>query len=190
EQSNDGLLRNRASVLGDIVNSSPAYVDDTKTLYVGANDGMLHAFDSETGVEQFAYVPGIINFSHLATLSRGDYSHRYFVDGPVVVTNRKLTPGKNLLVGALGRGRKGLYGLDVSRPGSFSASDVEWELAETPNNNMGLVLGRPILTKVRTGATAAVLGNGVNSASGKAVLIVVNLETGAVIGEIDTGAGS
>jgi type IV pilus assembly protein PilY1 len=194
EATNGGLLRNRTSVLGDIVGSSPAYVEDTDTLYVGANDGMLHAFNARTGVEQFAYVPGIINFNYLATLSRGDYSHRFFVDGPIVVSNRKLTPNKNLLVGALGRGGKGLYGLDVTTPGSFGTGDVEWELAETEDENMGLVLGRPILADVRTGTTtrtaAAVLGNGVNSKNGRAVLLVVNLATGDVIREIDTGAGS
>ncbi|WP_281167550.1 pilus assembly protein, partial [Luteimonas mephitis] len=194
ELANGGLLRNRTSVLGDIVGSSPAYVEDTNTLYVGANDGMLHAFNASTGVEQFAYVPGIINFNHLATLSRGDYTHRFFVDGPIVVSSRKLTPNKNLLVGALGRGGKGLYGLDVTTPGSFGTGDVEWELAETDGENMGLVLGRPILADVRTSATtrtaAAVLGNGVNSKNGRAVLLVVNLATGDVIREIDTGVGS
>src|SRR5690606_5374059 len=163
-------LRVRSTLLGDIVNSSPTYVADTGTLYVGANDGMLHAFDAETGEEQFAYIPGIIDFNQLAKLSRGDYLHKFFVDGPIAVSSRKLTPGKNLLVGALGRGGKGLFGLDVSTPDSFGTSDVEWELAETAGNNMGMVLGRPILAPVRSGVTAAVLGNGVNSTSGRAAL--------------------
>ncbi|RNK74704.1 PQQ-binding-like beta-propeller repeat protein, partial [Xanthomonas vasicola] len=43
---NGGTLRNRTSLLGDIVSSSPAYSSDTNTVYVGANDGMLHAFDA------------------------------------------------------------------------------------------------------------------------------------------------
>lgn len=191
EGSGTGQLRVRTeTTLGDIVNSSPAYVADTNTLYVGANDGMLHAFNGTTGAEQFAYVPGIINIGNLARLSRGDYTHNFFVDGPIAVSSRKLTPNKNLLIGALGRGGKGLYGLDVSAPGSFGTSNVSWELGETPDNNMGLVLGRPILAPVKTGATAAVLGNGVNSANGKAVLLVVDLATGGVIREIDTLTGS
>src|SRR5690606_30107136 len=77
-----GQLRVRSTLLGDIVNSSPTHVADTGTLYVGANDGMLHAFDAETGEEQFAYIPGIIDFNQLAKLSRGDYLHKFFVDGP------------------------------------------------------------------------------------------------------------
>ena len=190
EERNGGLLRNRTSVLGDIVGSSPAYVDDTATLYVGANDGMLHAFDATNGQELFAYVPSIINMANLRDLSRGDYTHKFFVDGPVVVTSRKLTPGKNLLVGALGKGGRGLFGLNVTNPSTFDDTGVKWERAQTPGNNMGLVTGRPVLAKVKTGAVAAILGNGVNSPNDKAVLIVLNAETGAVIGEVDTGAGS
>ena len=189
EGSNFGQLRVRDSLLGDIVNSSPVYVEDTKTVYVGANDGMLHAFDSETGVERFAYVPNLLNFSNLALLSRGDYTHKWSVDGPQVVTNRKQTLNENWLVGAVGRGGKGLYGLNVTNPNAFSASNVKWELAETPKENMGLVTGRPLLANVKSGVVAAVLGNGVNSKNNKAVLLVVNVKTGAVIQELDTGAG-
>lgn len=189
EERNGGLLRNRAStVLGDIVNSSPAYVDDTKTLYVGANDGMLHAFDANTGVEQFAYVPSLVNMGDLSQLSRGDYSHKWFVDGPVVVTSRKLTPGKNYLVGAMGRGGKGLFGLDVTDPGSFGTGNVTWELGGS-DADMGLVTGRPILARVGGGTVAAILGNGVNSTGNKAVLYVINAATGAIIRKLDTGAG-
>lgn len=192
EERNGGLLRNRPNtVLGDIVGSSPAYVKETDTLYVGANDGMLHAFDASNGQELFAYVPAIVNNPKLATLSRGDYAHKFLVDGPVVATTRALTGGKNILVGSLGRGGKGLYALDVTSPSTATASSVsKWERAETPGNNMGLVLGRPILAKVQGAAAAVVLGNGINSTGNKAVLLVINADTGAVIREIDTGAGS
>lgn len=193
EERNGGLLRNRPStVLGDIVGSSPAYVKDTDTLYVGANDGMLHAFDASSGRELFAYVPGIVNFGNLATLSRGDYAHKFLVDGPLVASSRALTPDKNILVGALGKGGKGLYALNVTAPGAATATGVGmWELAETPRSNMGLVLGRPIMSRVQgTSAAAVVVGNGINSANDSAVLLVINAETGAVIREIDTGEGS
>jgi type IV pilus assembly protein PilY1 len=192
EERNGGVLRNRPNtVLGDIVGSSPTYVKETNTLYVGANDGMLHAFDAGSGEELFAYVPSMLNFNQLATLSRQDYSHKFFVDGPVVATNRALTPNKNILIGALGRGGKGLYALDVSKPAAATASSVfAWERTETPGNNMGQVFGRPILSRVQSGAPAVVFGNGINSTGEKAVLVVLNAETGAVIREIDTGTGS
>jgi type IV pilus assembly protein PilY1 len=193
QQTNEGAtlgkLRIRSTVLGDIVDSSPAYVSDTDTVYIGANDGMMHAFNAETGVELFAYVPNIINFGQLAELSRGDYEHRWFVDGPIAISTRSVGPGNtNILVGTLGRGGKGLYALDVTNPSTFSASNVKWERNETAGNNMGLVLGTPVLGQVRNGAntSAVVIGNGPNSTGGKAVLVVLNLADGSVIKEIDT----
>jgi type IV pilus assembly protein PilY1 len=67
-------------VIGDIASSKPAYVrephnnyPDTAytdyktakanrpgTVFVAANDGMLHAFDGATGNERWAYVPRIV----------------------------------------------------------------------------------------------------------------------------------
>lgn len=189
-----GKLRPRATLLGDIVDSSPAYVKDTNTVYIGANDGMLHAFNASNGQELFAYIPGIINFGNLADVSRRDYDHRWFVDGPITISSRGLSPAgdKNILVGSLGRGGKGLYALDVTNPGSFGTGSVMWERSSTSatpgSDNMGLVLGKPVLAKVRTGSStsAVVLGNGINSGSDKAALIVLNMNDGSVIREIPT----
>jgi len=180
-----GTLRNRDTVLGDIVNSSPAYVDDTKTLFVGANDGMLHAFDSITGIEQFAFVPSGINFSNLASLSDPSYTHKYFVDGPVVVSTQKQTTNKNYLVGALGRGGKGVFGLDVTTPSTFGSSDVEWALSS--DADMGQVLGTPLIVKLNNNVSAVLVSNGMNSTNGSATLFVVNIATGAVIKKLNTG---
>ena len=187
-----GKLRKRTTLLGDIVNSSPAYVTDTNTVYVGSNDGMLHAFRADTGVELFAYIPGIINFGNLGDLSRGDYEHRWFVDGPIAISSRELSPDgtKNILVGTLGRGGKGVYALDVTNPATFGSTNVKWERNASPSNHMGMVLGAPILAKVRNGtpSPAVVLGNGINSGSDTAALIVLNMDDGSVIREIQTDA--
>lgn len=191
--SSPGQLRVRSTVMGDVVNSSPAYVADSHTVFVGANDGMLHAFDAATGIERFAYIPGIINFGHLADISRGDYEHRWFVDGPIAISPKTMSPdgAKNILVGALGRGGRGLYALDVTSPSTFAASNVKWERRSTnataASDNMGMVLGMPILAKVRGSVSSAVVaGNGVNSGSDKAVLLVLNMDNGDVIREIAT----
>ncbi|TXI73351.1 MAG: pilus assembly protein [Dechloromonas sp.] len=185
-----GKLRTRTTLLGDIVDSSPAYVTDTNTVYIGANDGMLHAFDAANGRELFAYIPGIINFGNLADLSRRDYDHRWFVDGPIAISPRELSPDgtKNILVGTLGRGGKGVYALDVTNPATFGSTNVKWERNASPSNHMGMVLGAPILAKVRNGtpSPAVVLGNGINSGSDTAALIVLNMDDGSVIREIPT----
>lgn len=189
EIANGGTLRNRNHVLGDIVGSSPAYVSSTNTLYVGANDGMLHAIDGGTGTELFGFVPNGINWSDLGTLSRPDYSHRYFVDGPIVVSTKEQTPNKNLLVAGLGKGGKGFFVLDVTNPAGFDQSKFKWEITGT-ENDMGLVQSRPIIAKLNNGITALIVSNGINSTNGHAVLLIYNLETGALIKKINTNVGS
>ena len=197
-----GKLRDRDTVLGDIANSSPMYVGDNEMIYVGANDGMLHAFSAVDrggsgaagGEEMFAYVPAGIDFADLATLSDPQYgaNHRYFVDGPVIVTPQAQTPGKNVLVATLGRGGKGLFALDVTDPAAFDAGDVLWDNSGAAmGDDMGHVLGEPLVVTLgdATGTQAVLVGNGINSANGKAVLFLLDLETGAVIRKFDTGIG-
>ncbi|MBS7458011.1 PilC/PilY family type IV pilus protein [Coralloluteibacterium stylophorae] len=190
ELRNGGALRNRNGPLGDIVHSTPAYVEDTATLFVGANDGMLHAFDARTGAERFAYVPASLDFAALATLSDPAYAHRYFVDGPVVVSPRALTGGRDILVGSLGRGGRGLFALDVTRPGSFGSSDVLWEANGAANPALGLVTGAPLVARLNSGATVAIVGNGINSSSERAQLLVYDLASGTLLRTLDTGQGS
>lgn len=189
EMSNSGNLRNRASLLGDIVSSSPYYVTETDTVYVSANDGMLHAFNASSGAELFAYIPNAVNWAGLASLSRPDYTHQYLVDGPVVVSSLAQTPGENILVGALGKGGKGLFALDVTAPASFGTGDFKWEVG-SGDADMGLVQGRPFIAKLNNGVTAVIVSNGINSTNGHAVLFVYNLDTGERIAKIDTGVGS
>ncbi len=199
EVQHGGKLRDRDSLLGDIANSSPMYVKESDTIYVGANDGMLHGFDAQTGVELFAYVPNGISFTQLGNLSDPQYSpnHQYFVDGPVVVSSTGQTPGKNYLVATLGRGGRGIFGLDVTDPEHFDATDVLWDKTGTAlGNDMGQVLGEPLIVTLNSldgsgdKRQAAIVSNGINSPNGHAVLFVLDLDDGSVIAQIDTGIGS
>jgi type IV pilus assembly protein PilY1 len=182
------IYRKREHVLGDIINSSPVYVADTNTVYVSANDGMMHAFNAATGVEDFAYVPNLLSMTNLASLSSLTYSHRFFVDGQIVVSSRVQTPNENYLVGALGRGGKGLFGLDVTRPAAFVAGDVKWE--SVADDDMGYVIGRPVIVKIDGNVDAVMVGNGINSTSGKAALFFYNLKTGQLIKKIVVGTST
>ncbi|HUQ12593.1 MAG TPA: PilC/PilY family type IV pilus protein, partial [Steroidobacteraceae bacterium] len=216
EKINGGVLRDRyildasnqkiPKLLGDIVDSSPFYAVDTQTVFVGANDGMLHAIDasnttangantSGAGTERFTYIPRGVSMSQLAGLADPAYAtntstkpHRYFVDGPLVVSSQTRTPGANYLIGALGRGGKGVFGLNVTNPAAFTIADVLWDnTGSAAPANMGNVISEPLISKLNTGVTAAVVANGPNSTSGTASLFILNLTTGATIAELDTG---
>ncbi|EWS66180.1 Tfp pilus assembly protein, tip-associated adhesin PilY1 [Hydrogenophaga sp. T4] len=201
EIRNSGMMRDRdlENVLGDITHSSPRFSKDTEVVFVGANDGMLHAFDSGTGAELFAYIPSAM-LPQLKLLPKVGYneSHKYFVDGEMVVSTTAQTTGKNYLAATLGRGGKGLFGLDVSDPKNFAAADVLWEYFPTDTDadlveddpDLGYMLGRPVIAKMQDGTWAVIVGNGYNSVSGNAVLYVFNLATGTLIKKLDTGADS
>lgn len=192
-----GTLRTRSdtSLIGDITDSSPVYVADTGTVYVGANDGMLHAFDSETGDEKFAFIPSP-SLPNMNSLTQVSYkgAHKYYVDGEIVVTSRAQTTNKNILVGLMGRGGKGLFGLNVTDPDSFGTNSIAWEYTEAAlaanslpaDGDMGYLLGRPVLAKLQDGTIAAFVGNGYESTNGHAVLYAFNVETGAVLAKLDT----
>ncbi|MCC5794472.1 MAG: hypothetical protein JJT85_07020 [Chromatiales bacterium] len=180
-------------LLGDIVNSNPKFRNGV--LFVAANDGMLHAFDASNGEEIFAYIPSTLlvpepgnAFAPLSQLMAEDYSHRYFFDGtPSVVTFDDGGVDRTVLVVSLGAGGRTVVALDVTDPYSFGAGSVMWEFTHP---EMGYNVGPPAIVKLSTGAMAAVFGNGYNSNSQQARLFVVDLATGALIQQINTGVGS
>src|SRR3546814_14240111 len=52
-----GTLRKRSWPIGDIVDSSPAYVENTKTVYFAAHSVMLHGHYPNTRKVLLSYVP-------------------------------------------------------------------------------------------------------------------------------------
>ncbi len=211
----DGIYRARSNQLGDIVHSSPLYVHKSnfayqaipvaqgggvlyrafmKTkesrnpmVYVGANDGMLHGFDAWTGVEQFAFIPNSV-YPNLKKLSDPNYAHQYFVDGQLSEGDAYSANGwKTLLLGSTGAGAKSIFALDVSTP---TISNVLWERDASSDDDLGYVLGKGAVVRLRNGEWAAIYGNGVDSVNKKSVLYLVNVFTGNLITKIDTGSGS
>ncbi len=181
-------------------------------VYVGANDGMLHGFSEATGDEVLAFVPSAA-YEHLYELSSEDYSHRYFVDGGPNIIDVFLddtddpdsaTDGvwRTVIAGGLGGGGQGIYALDVTDPSTFdeanAADIVLWEFTDADDADLGYTYSRPQMAKMADGTWAAIFGNGYNnteadgnaSATGHAVLFIVDVETGDILKKIDTGAGS
>jgi Tfp pilus tip-associated adhesin PilY1 len=131
-------FRQRNSQLGDIMNGKPVLAG--RTLFVGANDGMLHAFDAFTGRERFAYVPNLV-FGSLRRLGSPDYCQQpcYYVDAAPTVGQVLVGPRRRrtYLVGGLGRGGRGYYCLLLSTTEQGEAeqrtSDVQNGMRIDPN---------------------------------------------------------
>jgi len=203
------LYREREARLGDVINASPIYVKKTPLsysdtghasyvlstasrqamLYAAANDGMLHAFNADTGNEVWAYVPSFVmpNLYKLADTGYKD-NHTYFVDGtPVVGDVYNGTSWKTIMIGGLNSGGRGYYALDITDP----ANPVSlWEFTHA---NMGLTYGNPIITKQADGTWIVALTSGLNNGTvgdGGGHLYIVNALTGALLRTVSTGAGS
>ena len=194
EAPSGNVYRARAFVLGDIIHSTPRYWNDgtNTTVFVGANDGMLHAINAVDGTERFAYIPSML-ISKLPNLKNVAYAHKYFVDGQLAA--RKFG-SQSILVGGLGGGGKGLFGLDITAvPTSEpdAASKVLWEITNATSGyaNLGHTYGTPQLAILPDGTNAMIIGNGYNnSGNGHSSLFLINPATGARIAEIDAGTGS
>jgi type IV pilus assembly protein PilY1 len=99
--------------------------DRRKQFYVGANDGMLHAFDEDLN-ERWAFIPPSLlnklrNMTGTSGLSpgQGKTNSSYFVDGPITVKDVYIESEKKwktILMGGLGYGGKGYYVLDITNP--------------------------------------------------------------------------
>lgn len=166
---------------------SDTYKDRTTMLYVGANDGMLHAFDASTGGEKFAYIPNAV-FPNLKKLADPAYTHSYYVDGSPKAGDALINgEWRTVLVGSTGAGGRAYFALDVEQPDSFAASRVLWEFT---HDDLGTALGQASVVRTESGDWVAIFGNGYNSTNHTAQLFVVNIKTGELIAKIDTKVGT
>jgi type IV pilus assembly protein PilY1 len=180
-----GTPSNEVSSYENDFRGGSAYQGRAKVLYVGANDGMLHAFDADSGDELFAYVPNAV-YPNLSALTQHDYglNHHFFVDGLTHAGDAYFdSKWHTVLVGGLGADGKGIYALDVSdisSSSSFSSSDVLWEYdagKESANDkNLGYTFGKPTIVRLADGNWYAIFGNGYDSENGGAALYLIRLD--------------
>ncbi|HMV16767.1 MAG TPA: PilC/PilY family type IV pilus protein [Rhodocyclaceae bacterium] len=210
------LYRLRGSVLGDIIDSKIVYVaapnavysdsynpgyetfkknaaSRQPVVYVGANDGMLHAFDATSastgGDELFALVPYALyagpsntpDVDGLQAIARTSYSHHYYVDstpevrdvdfmraGGATQSDATKSDWRTLLVAGLGKGGKSFVAMDVT---SISSGLTESQVAgkvlwEFFHPDMGFSFGRPLITKTRKWGWVVILSGGYNNIGG------------------------
>jgi type IV pilus assembly protein PilY1 len=167
--------------------------------FVGANDGMLHAFDNG-GNEVSAFIPNALigrgQTDGLGYLAQRDYAHRYYVDGKMSLSDIPIaSKWQTVLASGIGAGQKGAFGLNVtglgaSSSGQLQATDVLWEINDrtldgsVADADIGYVMGRPVVVPLENGKWAALFGNGYNSTNGDPALYAVDMATGAVLQKI------
>jgi type IV pilus assembly protein PilY1 len=189
---------------GSNASTYPQFVRDNKQyrparVFVGANDGMLHAFDasgtpstnSNYLTESFAYVPRAV-YGALSTLASPNYIHQYLVDGPVVEGDVFINGAwRSVIVGTTGAGPKGLFAIDVTqRTGitarSVAATDVLWDIAPaldtatSGTDDVGNIVQPGVIGSGRDGEWYYFVGNGFESTNDKAKLLAIRIRDGAI----------
>lgn len=228
--------RARSGPMGDVINSklrvvpppsspfsvaaNPGYSSFVNTwkdrptmVYVGANDGMLHAIngkltDANTGREVFAFVPNAVyagptgNAAETGLQHRGnpEFVHKQLVDGPVVVYDidlgytgntapvaRGTANWRSVLVGGLGKGGKSYYAIDVTDPGAFGSETLGKAkvMWEFTDPDLGYTYGEPQAVKTKAYGWVLVFGSGYNNSSGKGFIFFVNPATGELIKKVE-----
>ncbi|MFC4251320.1 pilus assembly protein [Sinimarinibacterium flocculans] len=214
-RSRSALNGNRR-LLGDIVNSQPVFVGAPNSnlyagknvpsgystfasnnanresrIWVAANDGMVHAFNAETGAETFAYLPGAVIKSGIRDLANPIYGsgaaqHKFYNDGELTVADAYVSGAwRTVLVGTTGRGpSRAVYALDVTNP---SAPTLLWERSAgdglANDEWIGQIIGKPVIARTSDGSSgtwSVVMGNGYNSDENSAALLKFDLASGAL----------
>jgi type IV pilus assembly protein PilY1 len=221
ETQANGIYRTRVNgLLGDIVNSNPVFVSKpnpslynatmvftgasayqgfasaqsgrTGIIWAGANDGMLHGFNADTGQEIFAFIPKTAIANGLASYASPDYVHKYFVDGDITVADvydTTTSSWRTILVGTLGRGGPGVFALDVTTP-TAAGITLLWDKDAADIPGLGKNIGKPVIAQTSNGVWQVLIGNGPGSTGGLARLIAINVITGATTTVGTGGAGS
>lgn len=204
EKLSGGSFRDRPadSIMGGVVNSNPwlqdvpsanffgtafsgygtfkgAQKDRTKLVWVGAGDGMLHAFTAESLAPVMSYVPQVLSPRLPEVMDASISEVRAYMDGSPftgdVKTSDSTNPWRTYLFASLGRGGKGIFALDVTSTSTLTeanaASIFRWQFKD--DADLGHIISdggiHPItgqaaqIAKMPNGKFAVIFGNGVPS---------------------------
>ncbi|POZ50865.1 pilus assembly protein [Methylovulum psychrotolerans] len=221
-----GIYRTRTNLLGDIINSDPLFVgrdnqgytalpgnegsdytafthqNRTAMLYVGSNDGMLHAVNATTGAEVFTYIPNAVISAEFASLVLPNYTHKYFVDGSpqygdayfdniwhTILVGSMGAGSTTTVGGAAGTGGRAVFALDITNPDGFAdiatgLGNILWEFSNRDDTDLGYTIPKASVVRMADGGWRAIVSNGFDSASGNAALFILDIKTGAVVKKI------
>jgi type IV pilus assembly protein PilY1 len=193
--------------LGDIVDPAPvmvgkpaSYINESgytafrtsratrrEVLYVAANDGMLHCFDSETGAEQWAYIPKD-QLPRLADLMDPTYCHNYYLNMTPAAYDIKVgTSWRTYVIGGEAQGGNGLFALDVTSPEPDSVRLV-WDISPAALKG---AWSAPSMVRDRTlGRSVFVIGTGYDANNAQANLLVIDPLDGTILRTIALGTSA
>lgn len=191
--------RKRTSLIGSVINAEPVVDTDTSTVYLASGEGMLHAFNTTDGAEQWAYVPNAALAPIGTTVDRG-YAFKTKLDATPAIGKYSAT--NKLLVGGLGAAGRSYYALDVTSPKNLTeaqaAAQVKWTFPSPSQTayagKVEYTVGRPLIVKSTANGYVVLVTSGYDNGSslsdGKGRMWMLNANTGAVITEFTTTAGA
>jgi len=183
--------------LGDIIHSSPIvigppiffytennyqtfkanHLNRTKMVYVGANDGMLHAFKVSDGAEAWAFIPGNI-LADSKKLTEED-CHVYLVDQtPVGADIYDSTSWKTVLIGGNRLGGDEFFCLDVTDP-TYNSFSILWDIVPFSNRKSSTM---PFIGKIKGGTVdkwVTIITSGYHDGTEPGKIAVFNFTDGA-----------
>jgi type IV pilus assembly protein PilY1 len=159
ENGNGNTAEKRDWILGAFLHSRPLiihYGQGRSVIFAGANDGMLHAFDDETGEELWAFIPPDLlerlkDLTGEALVYYVDGSPRaYVVDRDNDGTIESSHGDRVILAFGERRGGNRYFALDVTSPQS---PQLLWQIGPhvTGYSEMGQSWSTPIVGRIRYG---------------------------------------
>ncbi len=147
----------RQGVMGAPLHTKPVVVG--KTVYINTTEGLLHAFNTKTGKERWAFMPDELLSTikqTRATLDDPDHNKSktpsYGLDGPMTYYKSN---GHEYLVFGMRRGGRNYYALDITNP---IKPAFAWEIkggSTTGYANLGQTWSKPIFARVELEGNAA-----------------------------------
>ena len=192
-------VRQRASLIGAVINAEPVVSRLDGVVYLASGEGMLHAFDTATGAELWAYQPSDTLASVGASVERGWVFKTQLDATPAWA---QLSTTQKLLVGGLGAAGRSYYALDVSNPrpanATAAAAQFKWVFPTTTDTTnrgyVGYTVGKPVIAKTAADGNVVLVtsgyDNGQTIGDGKGRLWMLNASTGAVIKTFRTTEGT
>jgi type IV pilus assembly protein PilY1 len=163
DHDQDGDLAETRRDMGDALHVQPVTLfysgteeEPVTSVFLPTNDGFLHAFDSRTGEELWAFIPArLLAGLYPLYLDEESASKHYRLDGEInlVIVNDDGRPGlsseeRAILLFGMGRGGDGVFAVEVT---ARDAPQLLWEISSSDANfaDLGQTWSTPVAARLR-----------------------------------------